>query len=376
MVLARSAYAAEETPAMKLNTPRWWYRRQPDHARVTRTLLRPLGWIWAGVTARRIARATPVDPGCPVISVGNLTVGGSGKTPVAREILRLGLTAGISPVISNGCVLVFASLAARFGTEVLAGYGIGVRMEFMLVPLAFGIGSALTTIVGVAAGAGDWKRAVHAAWYGSLISGGAIGVLGWIVALVPEGWARLFTGETPVVSATVGYITHVAPFYVLFGIGMTLSFASQGAGRMKAPFFAGICRLAVATGGGWYAVTHLQWGLSGVFIAIAAGMITFGAIISLPLLVKPWGPKRAKLPKTGGSDEPALDVGWSTSCEVDEQGEALAGVEALRCRALCESRRQHQPEQPEGEQLCVWPRAGAMYHAASPHIDHHQLGMI
>ena len=110
-----------------------------------------------------------------------------------------------------------------------------------------------------------------------------------------------------VIAATVGYITHVAPFYFLFGIGMTLSFASQGAGRMKAPFFAGICRLAVATGGGWYAVTHLQWGLGGVFIAIAAGMITFGAIISLPLLVKPWGPKRAKLPKTGGSDEPALD---------------------------------------------------------------------
>ena len=180
-------------------------------------------------------------------------------------------------------------------------------MEFMLVPLAFGIGSALTTIVGVAAGAGDWKRAVHAAWYGSLISGGSIGVLGWIVALVPEGWARLFTGESQVIAATVGYITHVAPFYFLFGIGMTLSFASQGAGRMKAPFFAGICRLAVATGGGWYAVTHLQWGLGGVFIAIAAGMITFGAIISLPLLVKPWGPKRAKLPKTGGSDEPALD---------------------------------------------------------------------
>ena len=81
---------------MKLNTPRWWYRRQPDHARVTRTLLRPLGWIWAGVTAGRIARATPVDPGCPVISVGNLTVGGSGKTPVAREILRLLRSQGLN----------------------------------------------------------------------------------------------------------------------------------------------------------------------------------------------------------------------------------------------------------------------------------------
>lgn len=80
---------------MKLNTPRWWYVRDSSHARLTRTLLKPLGWAWAGVTARRIARAAPVDPGCAVISVGNLTVGGSGKTPVAREILRLLRAAGV-----------------------------------------------------------------------------------------------------------------------------------------------------------------------------------------------------------------------------------------------------------------------------------------
>jgi len=80
---------------MKLNTPRWWYVRDRSHARLTRTLLKPLGWIWAGVTARRIARAVPVDPGCAVISVGNLTVGGSGKTPVARETLRLLRAAGV-----------------------------------------------------------------------------------------------------------------------------------------------------------------------------------------------------------------------------------------------------------------------------------------
>lgn len=74
---------------MKLSTPRWWYRRDRGHAPVARFLLKPLSWIWAAVTARRIARAAPVDPGAAVISVGNLTVGGSGKTPVAREILRL-----------------------------------------------------------------------------------------------------------------------------------------------------------------------------------------------------------------------------------------------------------------------------------------------
>jgi tetraacyldisaccharide 4'-kinase len=73
---------------MKLTTPRWWYVREDVPAPVTRRLLKPLSWLWAGVTARRIARTVPADAGVAVISVGNLTVGGSGKTPVAREVLR------------------------------------------------------------------------------------------------------------------------------------------------------------------------------------------------------------------------------------------------------------------------------------------------
>jgi tetraacyldisaccharide 4'-kinase len=75
---------------MKLSTPRWWYEREATSrgggmAR-TRFLLTPISWIWAAVTARRIARAVPHDPGVPVICVGNLTMGGVGKTPVVRAL--------------------------------------------------------------------------------------------------------------------------------------------------------------------------------------------------------------------------------------------------------------------------------------------------
>lgn len=88
---------------MKLNTPRWWYSRDRRHAPMTRMMLKPASWLWAGVTARRIARATPVDPGAAVISIGNLTVGGSGKTPVAREVLRLLRAQGVeAAALSRG----------------------------------------------------------------------------------------------------------------------------------------------------------------------------------------------------------------------------------------------------------------------------------
>ncbi len=71
---------------MKLSTPRWWYRRDRRVMPVSRALLTPASWLWAAATARRIARARPTDVGVPVICVGNLTLGGTGKTPVVRAI--------------------------------------------------------------------------------------------------------------------------------------------------------------------------------------------------------------------------------------------------------------------------------------------------
>lgn len=225
-----------------------------------------------------------------------------------REILRVGLIASFSALTANLTAMLVTGLVGRFGVAALAGYGIGVRLEFMLVPLSFGIGSGLTTLVGVAAGANDWPRARRAAWTGGLISFFLIGTFGWIVALLPEGWSRLFSSDRQVIAASVAYITHVAPFYCLFAIGMTLNFACQGAGRMTTPLVAGVARLILATSGGWFAVERLGWGLDGVFTAIAGAMIVYGLSIVGPMLVKPWGPKRVRLAAaTGASDGPILD---------------------------------------------------------------------
>ena len=88
---------------MKLSTPRWWYRRDRGHAPFARMLLKPASWIWAAATARRIARTVPAEAECAVMSIGNLTVGGSGKTPVAREVLRLLRDAGVpAAALSRG----------------------------------------------------------------------------------------------------------------------------------------------------------------------------------------------------------------------------------------------------------------------------------
>jgi putative MATE family efflux protein len=204
------------------------------------------------------------------------------------EILKVGIMGSVASITGNLTAILVTGLIGSFGTAALAGYGIGVRLEYMVAPLAFGIGTGLTTLVGVAAGAGDWRRANRVAWIGGLISFAAIGAIGWMVALLPEAWARLFTAEPQVIAASVAYITRVAPFYCMFGMGLTLYFASQGAGRMATPLVASLVRQGIVTVCGWLAVERLGLGLHGVFAALAAGMLVYGCLIAGPLFVRPW----------------------------------------------------------------------------------------
>lgn len=211
--------------------------------------------------------------------------------PIFQEILRVGMMGSATTLVANLSAVLMIGLVGRFGVAALAGYGIGARLEYMLAPVAFGIGSGLTTLVGVAIGARAWRRAVRAAWIGGLIAFGFIGSIGWLVVLAPEAWARLFTSDSQVTDTCISYISHVAPFYCLFGLGISLNFASQGAGRMTAPLVASLARMMTATVAGWVVVEKTSLGLGGLFGAVAFGIIVYGCSIAGSLLVMPWREK-------------------------------------------------------------------------------------
>ena len=207
------------------------------------------------------------------------------------EILKVGAMGSITTITATMTAMLVTGLVGRFGTAALAGYSIGMRLEFMVAPLAFGIGTGATTLVGIAAGAGDWRRAVRVAWVAGMTAFAAIGLIGWTIALMPETWSRLFAMQPEVIAASIACIVRVAPFYCLFGLGLTLNFASQGAGRMTMPVIASLSRLLIAAGGGWFAVERLSLGLEGVFGAIAASLVVYGGLIAGTLLLAPWRSK-------------------------------------------------------------------------------------
>lgn len=57
-----------------------------DAALALRAVLTPLSWVYAFATAHKLSTTTPRHAPVPVVCIGNLTVGGAGKTPIARAV--------------------------------------------------------------------------------------------------------------------------------------------------------------------------------------------------------------------------------------------------------------------------------------------------
>lgn len=206
------------------------------------------------------------------------------------DILRVGLVSAAGTVVANLTVVVATGLVGRFGRDAIAGYGLASRLDYLLIPLLFALGTASVTLVGASVGAGRHARAREIAWTGVLLSMLVTGTIGAAAALFPQAWMHLFTRDPGVVAAGAAYLVRVAPVYALFGAGMSIYFASQGAGRMAWPFAAGVTRLAlvIAAGGWWTGIGHGS--LDGLFWIVAASYLVFGAINAAALAGGPgWG---------------------------------------------------------------------------------------
>jgi MATE family, multidrug efflux pump len=200
------------------------------------------------------------------------------RLPLFREILRVGAPGSLNTILTNLTVVLLTSLVGPFGGKALAGYGMGARLEYLQIPIVFGLGSGLVTMVGTSMGAGDRARALRVAWVGTALAAAVTGAIGAVAALCPWVWLGLFTADPEVLAAGSRYLQIVGPCYGFFGAGLSLYFASQGAGRLLWPLLAGFTRLAVAAAGGWLVTTWLGAGLSGLFAAMALALVIFGGI--------------------------------------------------------------------------------------------------
>jgi putative MATE family efflux protein len=187
------------------------------------------------------------------------------------QILRVGAPSLVNNVMTNLTVVLLTALVGPFGTFALAGYGMGVRLEYLLIPMVFGFGSALVTMVGTNFGAGQRARDRRVAW-----------------TFFPYAWLGLFTDEPAVLAAGAAYLRVVGPAYGFFGLGLALYFASQGAGRLLWPLLAGSLRLVSAAAGGWLILHQLPGELTALFAVMALALVLFGSTLAGAIRLGAW----------------------------------------------------------------------------------------
>ena len=194
-----------------------------------------------------------------------------------REILRVGAVSSLVSLSTNVSIATATGLAGAFGPAAVAGYGTGARLEYLLVPLVFGLGAPLAAMVGTSIGAGRRDRALRVAWTGAAIAGILTEAIGLAAAAMPQAWLTLFGSDATMIEVGAHYLRIVGPFYGFFGTGLALYFASQGAGRLGWPLVGATARVVVATFGGWLAL-RLWGGIGGVFLALGVALALFGIV--------------------------------------------------------------------------------------------------
>jgi Na+-driven multidrug efflux pump len=191
-----------------------------------------------------------------------------------REILRVGATSSIVSLSTNIAIAVATGLAGMVGPAAVAGYGTGARLEYLLVPLVFGLGAPVAAMVGTCIGAGRNDRALRVAWIGAAIAFSLTEAIGLAAAAFPVAWLNLFGSDPQMIETGSHYLRIVGPAYGFFGGGLALYFASQGAGRVGWAVMVAILRVIIAAGGGWLAVR--MFGSTGLFVVIAAALVIYG----------------------------------------------------------------------------------------------------
>jgi putative MATE family efflux protein len=210
------------------------------------------------------------------------------RWPLFRDILQVGTVASVTSLQTNVIIaLATALVATTAGAAAAAGYGTGARLEYLLIPIVFGLGAPLVALVGTNIGAGQRERALRIAFVGAAIAFAITEAIGIAAALWPYVWITQFSADPKVIEVGTAYLRLVGPSYGFFGLGLALYFASQGAGRLFWPLSAGFIRMLGAIGGGWIALA-LTGSLRWLFAALAFGLFLQGSVLFAAIASGAW----------------------------------------------------------------------------------------
>lgn len=201
------------------------------------------------------------------IDLGSFPVG----TAIFKELLRVALPSSLSTFSNYVALFLLTTVVARFGTAHLAAYGLGTRLDFLLLSLTYGVAVAVLTLVGVAVGARDWHLARSYVKRAAAWAAGSLALAGAILFPWPELWLQRFTRDAAVVAVGRSYFAGIAPSYPFMAASTVFAFAFQGTGRAVVPLVWTLLRVTLVVGASLIAVHSFHFADSAIFACVAIG---------------------------------------------------------------------------------------------------------
>ena len=207
--------------------------------------------------------------------------GGGFRWAHLSEFFRVGVPGMLNVAITNVTVITLTGVAGHLSRDTAIAYAMGARLEYIIIPLGFGIGTGVVALVGTNFGAKQYARARAIGWTGGAVVAAFCGAVGTFFALLPRLWMSIFTTDEEIMLIGETYLQIVGPAYALYGLGIGLYFACQGYGSLVLAVVANGLRLLIAAGGGFIAVYYIGAGVTEMFAAIAAGFVAYAVLTSI-----------------------------------------------------------------------------------------------
>lgn len=205
------------------------------------------------------------------------------------DILYVGAPMSLQPILNSFALAMLTGFVGTLGAAQLAGFGVAVRLEYLLYPLAFSLGAGVIAMVGTNIGAGSISRSGRIAWTAAALAAAVTGCIGLLGILAPALWTGFFTADPAIHAFAAEYLLIAGLAFPFLGVALTLASAFQAAGQPLWPIIGVVMRMLVVLAGAWFAVHVAKAGFAGIALASVAGLIVWGTSLAIAFRSSTWG---------------------------------------------------------------------------------------
>ncbi|MFQ5551291.1 MAG: MATE family efflux transporter [Gemmatimonadales bacterium] len=254
-----------------------------------------------GITGAAVA--TNIGRGTAVLVQLYLLIRGTGRVTIAwhHVSVQLSLMWQLFRLSSTGMFQVFIGMAswvglirilAGYGSEVLAGYTIGVRLIIFALLPSWGMSNAAATMVGQALGAKKPDRAERSVWIAGFYNMVFLGVIGALFIVFAPQIVSVFTAETEPARYAVLCLRTVSTGFLFYAYGMVLTQSFNGAGDTWTPTWINLFCFWLFELPFAYILSHrFDVGPFGVFLAMTIAFSSLAVVSGLMFRRGKWKAK-------------------------------------------------------------------------------------